>query len=491
LGAFGETGGAAALGGTARTAEEGTFTLGVEAATQSFDFAGGILTVRITTAVLAVGSLLLPFAVSLPAASAQEQVQAEKQAKTDKPDVTPRKGDLETDALPGGYLPVRQQLSRLSTFSGYRYTADKEMPNARLFIAVGPLDNTDAANRQEVRNQIAELLTGPKWQYLWTAQTAPEKEAKEPKAFVLGRHAITEAERQAKLTKAYKEKLRYLADLVEDWPAQQETLKKENIDLANDFNAAFVRGGISLLDSLPPDVVNQALSGQTTDIAAATLSDEQLGFLEKYNSQYSSASKADLQANYAIRLLPKGNEGGLIVGLYTKDKADFHGYDVLDLTPIDEFAEERQKIGNVGLAKVVKKDRVTIRWDIPAASPDEPPLAAYLRSFAEQTGLTVLGRFPDPKAQAPDKAGKAAARLYNRRMSKSIVNKPLAEALNTLCSVYQSYWILDKPINPEAGVTVASDVPQSAASKKDSDLPNKKRGHIIRFWAYVVTPATR
>ncbi len=44
LGAFSETGGLAALGGTARSTDEGAFTLGLDVYTGGFDFAGGVLT---------------------------------------------------------------------------------------------------------------------------------------------------------------------------------------------------------------------------------------------------------------------------------------------------------------------------------------------------------------------------------------------------------------------------------------------------------------
>lgn len=450
-----------------------SFLEGITRSQKARDAAGGLFAAGIRSATIAAGAFLLPLAFSVSPANAQ--IKAET-----------------VSVLPGGYLPLRQQLSRLSKISGYTYTADKDLPNSRLFIAVGSLANFDQSNQQEVRNQLSELLTGPQWQYLWRTEKSAKNEAK---IFLLERHAITDADRQTALIKNSSEKLRYLSGLVKDWPAQREAVMQEDVDTGNYLNAAFVRNGISLLNSLPWDLVTQALSGQTVELSASSLSDEQIGFLYEYQGRNMVNSKDELRTQGTIRLRPVNPSGtqptGATVDVYTKDKNDAYGGDVLDVPHHWEVAGERQKVANVALAKVVKKDRVTIRWDMPTASPNEPPLAAYLRSFAEQTGLTVLGRFPDPKAQAADKEGKAAARLYNRRMSNSIVNKPLAEALNMLCSTYQSFWILDKPINPEAGVTVPSDVPQGTASKKDSGLPNKKRGHIIRFWAYVVTPPTR
>ena len=75
-------------------------------------------------------------------------------------------------------------------------------------------------------------------------------------------------------------------------------------------------------------------------------------------------------------------------------------------------------------------DSVTIPADEKTA-PGEPPLGAYLGDLARQTKLTVLAFWPqgDPTPQ--------------KRLPQSIVNQPIAQALEPLCAVYQCDWVQD------------------------------------------------
>ncbi|HET6386474.1 MAG TPA: hypothetical protein VFJ58_24030 [Armatimonadota bacterium] len=71
---------------------------------------------------------------------------------------------------------------------------------------------------------------------------------------------------------------------------------------------------------------------------------------------------------------------------------------------------------------------VTIDHSMPLEK-DEPPLAAYLRSFARQTGLTILAFWPK-EAKGPQ-----------QRISKSIIRQPVSKALDILCKSYQCEWV--------------------------------------------------
>ena len=70
--------------------------------------------------------------------------------------------------------------------------------------------------------------------------------------------------------------------------------------------------------------------------------------------------------------------------------------------------------------------------------PGEPPLAAYLRAFAEQTKLTVLAHWPQDGKALTDSRGQP------KRLPASIVNRPAGEALDILCRTYGGEWVQDE-----------------------------------------------
>ena len=67
-----------------------------------------------------------------------------------------------------------------------------------------------------------------------------------------------------------------------------------------------------------------------------------------------------------------------------------------------------------------RRCRVSRRWG--------PP---YLRSFAEQTKLTVLAHWPKDSADS------------QKRLPQSIAKEPAAEALDILCRTYHGEWTRD------------------------------------------------
>ena len=121
-------------------------------------------------------------------------------------------------------------------------------------------------------------------------------------------------------------------------------------------------------------------------------------------------------------------------------------------------ARHRQEAAEALAAKTPGANVVTIDK---ATQPQdgEPPLAAYLRAFAEQTKLTVLAHWPqDSKALTDSKS-------QPKRLSASIVNKPAGEALDILCKTYSGEWVQD-----EATVRVRA-LPDKPSDVKRAALP--------------------
>jgi len=100
-------------------------------------------------------------------------------------------------------------------------------------------------------------------------------------------------------------------------------------------------------------------------------------------------------------------------------------------------ARHRQEAADALAAKTPGAKTVTIDK---AAKPEpgEPPLAAYLRAFAEQTKLTVLAHWPQEGKALTDSRG------FPKRLPASIVNKPVGEALDILCKTYGGEWVQDE-----------------------------------------------
>lgn len=103
-------------------------------------------------------------------------------------------------------------------------------------------------------------------------------------------------------------------------------------------------------------------------------------------------------------------------------------------------SQHRQEAADALAAKTPGAKSVTIEASA-RPEPGEPQLAAYLRAFATQTGLTVLAHWPqESNADLDKRRGKG---LY-KKLPASIVRRPAAEALDILCKTYGGEWVQDE-----------------------------------------------
>ena len=100
-------------------------------------------------------------------------------------------------------------------------------------------------------------------------------------------------------------------------------------------------------------------------------------------------------------------------------------------------ARQRQKVTDALAAKTPGAKTVSIDKGLKPQE-GEPPLAAYLRAFAEQTKLTVLAHWPAGSKALTDPRGRP------RTLPTSVVNKPAGEALDILCRTYGGEWVQDE-----------------------------------------------
>ena len=99
----------------------------------------------------------------------------------------------------------------------------------------------------------------------------------------------------------------------------------------------------------------------------------------------------------------------------------------------DVAAQTQQRIDDDLTRIIPKAPAITIDAAMPLKK-DEPPFAAYLRSFAEQTGLTLLAYWPK-ETKDPQ-----------QRMAQSITRQPAAQALDSLCRAYHCKWVQDQKV---------------------------------------------
>jgi hypothetical protein len=400
-----------------------------------------------------------------------------------------------TKAISGSYRPLRSQLLLISEVTLLTHRADKDLPNSRFFLALGAEDSPKPKNLQILHDQLTLLISDSQWQYSW--QTSDEKTEINPvknkdyhgKEYILSRRAVTDEDRKVERIKNGMARLKYLNNLVKNWDSESEALKNDDPDLYTNLGYFPARATISLFGSLPEETMKQTLAGKNGVLSINSLSASQLNLMNKAFADRGDKTEFTAQSQETIKLIAILEEQGPDVGLilYSKDGNQLGGHSIMqrgqysEHEPLREKAAKRRELeANKILAKVSKVDKVTIPWNLPTKSSTEPPLSAYLRAFADQTGLSIVGLWPDPETQPADAKGKAVARLYRRRLSASISGRPLAEALNTLCKVYGSAWRLDAPEEEAEIETQATEKVLKEASATDKD---QNIGCIIRFWA--------
>jgi hypothetical protein len=163
-------------------------------------------------------------------------------------------------------------------------------------------------------------------------------------------------------------------------------------------------------------------------------------------------NRNDLQSKGMLQLAPAGGGDGsgpgLMLTVYTVPGFGGPGRDLLHSLSFPELGEERAQAAarreseqNSSMAEVSGVATVTIERDLEVATPEEPPLAAYLGAYAKQTGLTVLAWWPPHVTAATSDA--YTAKLWKHRLPKSIRKRPLAEAMNAICKAYGLRWTME------------------------------------------------
>ena len=388
------------------------------------------------------------------------------------------------------WLPLSKQLAALQEAAGVPLTRAPSAPDDPLFVAAP--GRTDFS----LLHQMRLLLTDDEWQCQW----ANKDLGKDHRSYRLWREAVSPQQRRAKMAQAARDRLAKVLALLAAGPQAWDAARQEDPDLSGGIRQPIRQAPLLLASELSPDQLDGILSGNPLTLRVAAMSPEDQARVRQSLSANPSDSGAStttftnrLTGETRIifderHLLTTGevvfetaglvNDPGsleLAMHVYT-EPAHEEGegsngmlYMALpDFTPEEKqqiAARHRQKAADALAAKTPGAKTVTIDR---AAKPQEgePPLAAYLRAFAEQTKLTVLAHWPQDSKALTDSRGQP------RRLPASIVDRPAGEALDLLCKTYGGEWVQD-----EATVRLrARPVPESlfgrpAVTKPTPGLP--------------------
>ena len=368
----------------------------------------------------------------------------------------------QTVTVKPSWLPLSKQLAALQDATAVPLTRAPSVPNDPIFAA------TPGRTEFSLLHQMRLLLTDDQWQCQW----ANKDIGKDRRSYRLWREAVSPQERRARMAKAAKERLAKVLALLAAGPAAWDAARQDDPDLSGGIRQPIRQAPLLLASELSPDQLDSILSGSPLTLPVAAMSPEDQARVR----QSLSVNPSDSDASTTIftnrltgekrvifderHLLTTGDvvfetagladDAGsleLAMHVYTEPshEAGEGSNGMLYMANSDSAVDEKQQIvlrhqqaaSDALAAKTPGAKTVTIDT---AAKPEpgEPPLAAYLRAFAEQTKLTVLAHWPqDSKALTDDKG-------QPKRLPASIISKPAGEALDILCRTYGGEWVQDE-----------------------------------------------
>ena len=394
------------------------------------------------------------------------------------------------------WLPLSKQLAALQDANPVPLTRAPSVPDDPIFVAV------PARTEFSLLHQMRLLLTDDQWRCRW----ADRDLGKDHHAYRLWREAISPQERRTKMAQAAKDRLAKALALLAAGPGAWKAARGEDPDLSNGISQPICQAPLLLAAGLSPDQLDGVLMGHPLTLRVADMSPQDQALARQavaavptddYGMRATNNITGETRIAFDMRHLlttgelvfeakPLWNDPGnlsLSMSIFTEPAHEMGAgsSDMLYLTDSGFVPNEKQKIEarhrqeawDALAAKTPGAKAVTI--DRAAQSqPGEPPLAAYLRAFAQQTGLTVLAHWPLGSKTLTD------AKSLPRRLPASIVSRPAGEALDILCKTYGGEWVQDEatvrlralPV-PEPAAKRGPVVPAPPASPAASPVPGK------------------
>lgn len=359
------------------------------------------------------------------------------------------------------WLPVSKQLASLQDITKVPLTRAPSVPDDPLFVA--------APSRSEfaLLHQMRLLLTDDGWRGQW----ANKELGKDHHAYRLWREAVSPQERQAQMAQVAKDRLAKLLALIQAGPQAWDRMRQEDPALSNDIRQPMLQAPLLLASELSPGQLDGVLAGSPLTLGVVDMSPQDQTLVRQSISASMSdnpvvtgtdrttgkttvifdAQHLPTTGRVVFEAKPLANDPGsfgLAMRVYTElGQGWSEGSNEMLYPDASEFGDEGRQI--VARHRQERADALAVNTPgakmvtIEAASrpePGEPQLAAYLRAFATQTGLTVMAHWPQGNEALDKKRGRG---LYKKLLT-SIVRRPAGEALDILCKTYGGEWVQDE-----------------------------------------------
>lgn len=406
----------------------------------------------------------------------------------------------QTVTVKPSWLPLSKQLASLQEATKVPVSLNSSVPDDLIFVA--------ASSRTEfsVLHQMRLLLTDDYRRGEWVSQDLKA----DKHAYHLWHEAVTPKERRAKMAREAEERLARLLSLLHAGTSAWDAARQKDPDLSNGISQPVMQAPLLLAGTLSPEQLDGVLMGEPLTLQITDMSPQNQAIVRQSTGATPSDNDAMTVQDRAGRVIstfyymrnlntsgkivftstPLPDDPGtlgLCVTVYPERdptsgaQTGLGGSEMLHMHDSDFVPDEKQKIearhrqeaADALAAKTPGAKTVTID-KAAQPQPGEPPLAAYLRAFAEQTKLTVLAHWPLGSKALTDAKG------LPRRLPASIVNRPAAEALDILCKTYGGEWVQDEATvrlralpAPEPAVKRGPVVPAPPASPVASPVPGK------------------
>ncbi len=326
------------------------------------------------------------------------------------------------------YAPLSKQFAILNKTAKTTHSVPSVKDDRSVFLSV---NNVPAG---QFREQVGLLLSDASKRFVWSPKSSGAL------AYALRSEVITDKEVQEQQIKAGWERVDYLKKVFAASPEQFREMMKDDPDAADHLASDSIgRKHMKFFFALPPEVMSEAIRGKNIRIPVASMPESLRELLhECFNGQVDE-EVINTTGEYVVMNAPyrRGfpdllmglKEGGVITGMGLFHDGRFEENEPL----LQAIRERKEREKNAELAKKSRLPVVTIDRDGYDIEGEESPLSGYLRSFAKQTGYSVYGTWSP------------ADKVHKKPLKRSIVRKPLAEALNILCRYYKdTRWIADE-----------------------------------------------
>lgn len=348
--------------------------------------------------------------------------------------------------------------------------------------------------------QIPRLLTDSEWQYQWqdrTPNTADGTPNTRYSIYRLWRQPVDAGARQAfARQQAHNHLSRLLADLQSGSQADPDDPGAATI-----LEQPLYRSWLAMVGTLPDSQIDGVLAGQPVTIPFSSLSPEQQALATQATGGYefatSTAPSGEVTVDYdkrdlaktgrvVVEAIPSGADPGTLtfmLSIYSQPNSNlgmggdvFHPDATADLPPPtavpDAPSQDAPAPADTAPAApdaAPAAQTVTLDAAMPL-TPGQTPLEGYLGAFAAQTHLSVLGYWADD------------AKEPKLRLSQSIVQCPIKEALDMLARTYHARYIVGDqtvlfrskfPKTPTAVPASKTPVPQPGGTAGNAPAQNR------------------